>query len=262
MNDRQTRLIQKEVGLTKPYSYGLYNKFDDREQWVRITEGCPNQCPYCYEPEEIKVFDIPEIVRNQVKIMDMNLLCKKEALDIIKELGSKRVNNKVVHYELICGIDYRFLTQEITDALKQNRFYNIRLAWDWLYKDQMKIKDAVDKLLKAGYKSNDIMIFMICNWRIPYEECLKKMDLCKVWRVQIADCYFDNQVSPNIIPIYWTYDQIRSFRAKCRKHNQMVNFGVDPELNTPNTSAEREWQNETLKRMIYSNISKKKAMKI
>jgi hypothetical protein len=230
MKEIQQRLMKKEVNLKKPYSYGLYNKFNEYEQWIRITEGCPNQCPYCYEPAEIKIFGIPEIVRNQVKIMDMNLLCKKEALDIIRELGSKKVNGKVVHYELICGIDYRFLTEEIANALKKSRFYNIRLAWDWFYKDQFKIKDAIEKLLKAGYKRNDIMIFMICNWRIPYEECCKKLDLCKVWNVQVADCYFDGQTSPNIMPIYWTYDQIRDFRKKVRKHNQLVNFGIDPEI--------------------------------
>ena len=233
IKERQTRLSQKEVKLTKPYSYGYYNKFDDQEQWMRISEGCPHNCPFCYEPTEIKLFKIPEIIRNQVKIMDMNPLCKKEMLDIIKELGKKRVNNRVVHYEFICGIDYRFLTDDIAEALKQSRFYNIRLAWDWLYKDQIRIKDAIDKLLKVGYKSNDIMVFMICNWKIPYEECQKKLDLCKIWRVQIADCYYDNQTSPNIIPIYWTYRQIRSFRKNVRKHNQLVNFGIDPEEDMP-----------------------------
>jgi hypothetical protein len=49
----------------------------------------------------------------------MNLLCHKEALDIIKFLGDQKVNNKVVYYELLCGIDYRFLTQEIANALKK-----------------------------------------------------------------------------------------------------------------------------------------------
>ena len=219
--------------LEKPkiqYSYGSYNKFDEKEQWIRITEGCPNQCPYCYEPKEFKIFKIPEIVRNKVKIMDMNLLAKKEALSIIKELGSKKVNNKVVYYELVCGVDFRFMTKEISNALKENRFKNIRLAWDWTFKDQYKIKDSVDMLLKSGYNSKDIMIFMICNWRIPYEECLKKMDLCKIWRVQIADCYFDNQISPNIIPIHWKSEQIKDFRKRTRTHNQMVNFGIDPDI--------------------------------
>ena len=57
------------------------------------------------------------------------------------------------------------------------------------------------------------------------------MDLCKVWNVKIADCWFDNQLSPNIKPIYWTQEQIKEFRKKVRKHNQLVNFGIDPELN-------------------------------
>lgn len=139
--------LQKDVSLRKPYSYGPYNKFNSKEQWIRISEGCPHNCPVCHEPTQIKWFGVPEIIRNKVKIMDMNLLCKKEALQIISELGEKKVNGKVVHYQLICGIDYRFLTQEIACALKRSRFQRIRLAWDWYYKDQLKIKDAIDILL-------------------------------------------------------------------------------------------------------------------
>jgi len=226
-----TNIIQQRLEKPKvQYSLGSYNKFDKNEQWIRITEGCPNQCPYCYEPREYKIFNIPEIVRNKVKIMDMNLLCKKECVNIIKDLGSKKVNKKLVYYELVCGIDFRFMTQEIAKALKENHFINIRLAWDWTFKDQYKIKDTISMLLKEGYKSKDIMIFMICNWKISYNECLRKMDLCKIWRVQIADCYFDNQTSPNIIPIHWKSEQIKDFRKRCRTHNQMVNFGIDPDL--------------------------------
>lgn len=211
------------------YSYGAYNKYDHKEQWIRITEGCPHNCPYCYEPQEFKIFGIPEIVRNDVKIMDMNLLAKKEALSIIKELGERRVNNKVVYYQLICGLDYRFLTYEIAKAFKESRFEKLRIAWDWFYKDQYKLKDAIDLLVKVGYKSKELMIFMICNWKIPYEECCKKLDLCKIWNVKVADCYYDGQVK-RIVPVYWNDEQIKSFRSKCRKHNQLVNFGIDPEL--------------------------------
>ena len=226
----QQRLGKKDVKLLKPYSYGPYNKYNDTEQWIRITEGCPHNCPYCYEPQTIKIFGIPEIMRNLVKIMDMNLLCKKEALGIIQELGRKRANGKVVHYELICGIDHRFLTQSIANALKKSRFQRIRLAWDWGYEDQFKIKKMVQKLLRAGYKPRDLMLFMICNWRIGYETNLKKLDLCKVWGVKVSDCYFDAQVFPNVIPRFWTDQQNKTFRRKVRKHNQLVNFGIDPEL--------------------------------
>lgn len=216
--------------LTKPYSFGPYNKFNDLEQWIRITEGCPNHCPYCYEPQKFKVYRIPKIIRNKVKIMDMNLLCKPEAIEIIKELGKKIINEKVVYYELICGIDYRFLTPQIAYLLKEAHFYRIRLAWDWFFVSQYKIKAAIEMLQDAGYRNQDLMIFMICNWRIPYKENIRKMDLCKVWRIPISDCWFDNQVSPNIKPIHWTDQEIKDFRTKVRKHNQIVKFGCDPEI--------------------------------
>lgn len=217
-------------GREVKYSYGAYNKSNDKEQWIRITEGCPHNCPWCYEPQKFKCFGIPEIVRNKVKIMDMNLLAKPKAIWIIKELGEKRVDNKVVYYEMICGIDYRFLTPDMANVLKEARFKKIRIAWDWGIDHQFRIKKGIEKLLKAGYKPKEIMIFMICNWKIPFEHNCRKLDLCKVWNVQVADCWYDNQMSPGIIPIHWSAQDIKTFRKRCRKHNQLVNFGVDPEF--------------------------------
>lgn len=225
---------EKKV-IPSTYSLGAYNKFDDKEQYIRITEGCPNNCPYCYEPQEIKVFGIPEIVRNDVKIMDMNLLCKPEALAILKELAEKRVNNKVVYYSLICGIDWRFLTQELADALKACRIKKIRLAWDYRFHHQFKVMQAVKMLKKSGYVGNKIMIFMVCNWKTPYLDNLRKLEVCKVWNVQVSDCWFDNQLPPNVKPIHWTAEEIKDFRHRCRKHNQLVTFNYDPELKATQT---------------------------
>ena len=215
------------------YSKGFYNKSNELEQWIRLSEGCPNNCEFCYETKENGtkpiIYEIPELIRNKVKIMDMNLIYKPQALEIIKELGRIKVNNKVIYYELICGIDYRYLTQEISVALKQARFKNIRIAWDHSFNLQKDIKKSIQLLLNAGYKSKEITIFMICNWKIPYIDNCKKLDLCKVWNVKVADCWYNNQLSPNIITEYWNMWDIKKFRSKVRKHNQLVNFGIDPE---------------------------------
>ena len=231
----ETTIIQqrfhKDILLLKPYSYGVYDVVRGDKQAIRLTEGCCWNCSNCYEPTELKIFGIPEIKRNHVLIYDMNLLCKPEALQIIEELGEKRVNNKVVYYELVCGIDYRFLTQEIADALHVNRFKKIRLAWDGSYSEQKKIKSAIDKLLKAGYKRKQIMLFFLCNYGIvSYFEQLKKLDLAKIWNVKVCDCYFDGVVFPRVTSRYWSMNENREFRKKVRKHNQLVNFGVDPEI--------------------------------
>jgi hypothetical protein len=226
MMERQIRLMKNKVN----YSLGEYNKSDLKEQWIRLTEGCPNNCPYCYEPTKIKIFKFPKIERNIVKIMDMNLIAKKEAISIIKKLGSLKVNNKVINYELICGVDFRFMTSEIANELKKARFRNIRFAWDWGFKDQIKIVDTIKMFINAGYNQNKLMAFMICNWKIPFQENLRKLDLLKVWNVKVADCYFDNQTFPDVIPIHWTDNENKKFRKLCRKHNQLVSFKIDPEV--------------------------------
>lgn len=222
--------FKKDVQLLKPYSFGAYNKVRGNKQAIRISEGCPWNCPNCYEPTELKIFGVPEIERNRVLIYDMNLLCKSEALDIIKELGKKRVNGKVVYYELVCGVDYRFLTQPIANALHKNRFVKIRVAWDGHYTEQRKMYVAINKLLKAGYRRRDLMLFFLCNYRIPFDENMLKLDLAKVWCVKVCDCYFDGVVFPHVSPVWWSSDQIRAFRTKVRKHNQLVNFGFDPQI--------------------------------
>ena len=224
------------------YSKGEQNIITDEYQVIRLSEGCPHKCPWCYEWKEIgdkwHVFPIPEIVRRDVRITDMNLLAKKEALDIIKQFKDIRVDGKVVYPWLVCGIDYRFLTPEIAQALKDSRFgitpegmktRDIHIAWDLRYSDQKRIKKAVNILKDVGY--NHISIFMVCNHpAVSYKENCKKLDLCKYWGCKVNDCWFDNQVSPNIEPIAWTYEEIKKFRSAVRKHNQIVNFGIDPEL--------------------------------
>jgi hypothetical protein len=221
------------VSEIKPYSKGSYNKFNETEQWIRISEGCPNNCEYCRETKENGSkpvnYGIPLIERNKVKIMDMNFIYQPNSKEFIEVLGSQKVNNKVVKYELICGIDWRFMTQEKANLLKQNRFKNIRLAWDYGFEHQYKIKDCVNMLIKAGYKPKEISVFMICDWKIPYSVCCSKLDLLKIWNVKVNDCWFDNVVSPNFQLNYWTLEQCKDFRSKCRKHNQMIIFGINPE---------------------------------
>jgi len=223
----QKRLIPK----TKiKYSYGSYNKVKKDQQWIRLSQGCPHNCPYCNEPIDYEVYDIPKIEKNKIGIIDMNLLCKPQALDMLRKLPNN--NGSKIYYDFICGIDYRFLTKDIALELKRLNVKRVRIAWDWFYKDQIKIKDGIKILLSVGYKSKDIMIFMICNWKISFDECCRKLDVCKVWNVLVADCYFDNQtkIHKKFIPIGWTTEQAYMFRSKVRKHNQLVNFGIDPQL--------------------------------
>lgn len=219
---------------SKPYSKGSYNISNDSEQHIRITEGCPNACPYCRESfengKEDIYYEIPEIIRNKVIILDMNFTNKKRCLELIENLGQRRVKEKIIYYELQCGIDYRILNQEIASSLKRNHFINPRVAWDWGYAEINRIRKAINYLLWAGYKKDDIQCFILSDWKMSYDLCLKKLETLKYWNIQVSDCYYDNVIPPNYQCNYWNLEQCKSFRDKCRTHNQTLMFGgFDPE---------------------------------
>lgn len=233
-------MIQQRLATPRvKYSRGYYNKVKGDSQAIRITEGCPHNCDWCYEPIEFKIFGVPKIERNKVLIYDMNILCKKEAFEIISSLPNK-LNGKHIFYEFVCGLDFRFMTKEMAELLysghfgrfnKKNWYKGIRLAWDRGLEYQYKMKDCIEMLVKVGFKRSLITLFILNNHKITtLEDNMRKLDLCKVWNVQVADCRYDNQIK-TFNPIAWTTTEMKTFRKKVRNHNQLVNFGIDPELN-------------------------------
>jgi len=218
------------------YSTGEQNIITDTFQMIRLSEGyCPHKCPWCYEhiyaiPKQDYV--LPAIVKRDIRLTDMNILASKNPLDKINQFKNIRVNKKVVYPWLICGIDYRFLTQEIADALKLNRFIMIHIAWDKNIDHAEKIIKSINMLIQAGYKAKTISVFMICNHpSISFDECMQKFYVCHSLGVKVNDCYYDNQFGrKQKIPIGWTGNEIKAFRKLIRKHNQILNFGIDPEL--------------------------------
>ena len=211
------------------YGKPQYVKIKGDIQRIELHRGCPYGHEYCYEPQENIDFPIPKIERNYVQILDMNFLGRANLLETLNQLSRAKVNGKVVYYEAVCGFDFRVLTPKIVEALKRTRFRRIRLAWDGPLSDQYKIKDAIKLFLKVGFSTTDLMLFMIVNWRISFEDCLRKLDLMKVWRVKVCDCCYDAGYR-YAVPEFWTEQQLRVIRAACRKHNQLVNFGIDPDV--------------------------------
>lgn len=222
----QTRLKIESKKRRKPDDI-QFNNLKDGVQRIKLSEGCPHLCPYCYEDNKLKVFPIPELKGGTIKILDMNFLWQHNIIERINQLADMRIRGQF--FEAVCGFDFRFMTQEIAYALKKAKFINIRIAWDWNLNDQYKIKDVLNMFFKAGYKPNSIGIFMIVNWKIPLNVCDLKLDLLKVWNVGVCDCCFDGGYSI-AIPEYWTQSQIDYFSAKCSLHNQMIRFKIYPEL--------------------------------
>lgn len=194
-------------------------------QKIKLTDGCPNNCSYCYEPKEMTFYGMPDIYDREVQILDMNFLANPNAKEYIQYLGL--IDCKT---ELVCGIDYRLLDQETANLLHDNNFIKIRWAWDYNFGLQRKMRWVKNTLVRAGYKPRELAVFILVNWKIPYVDCCKKLDLLKVWNVKVNDCCFDGGYD-QALPLYWKPEQIKRFRAACRKHNQYLNHEIDPEYN-------------------------------
>ncbi len=193
---------------------------------IQFTKGCPNGCQFCYEDKEMEYYNpkIP-VAEKLVQILDMNFLANPKCKQILRSLEHRNKS-----YELICGIDYRILLKNLETALllKKANFVKLRWAWDYNFSQQKKHKKVMEMFVKAGYKPKELSVFMIVNWKIPYVECCQKLDLLKVWNVKVNDCCWDGGYKQAKAK-YWTPEQIKKFRKMCRKHNQMVLFGIDPE---------------------------------
>lgn len=191
-------------------------------QKIKLTDGCPNNCAFCYEPKvEPKYYDPPVILDKEIQILDMNFLSNPNALDYLREFPKAK-------YELVCGVDYRLMTPNIARLFKLGGFIKMRWAWDYNFSQQKKHQEVWKMFVNAGYKSEELSVFMIVNWKIPYVECCQKLDLLKVWNVKVNDCCWDGGYKL-AKPIYWKPEHIKKFRKMCRKHNQLVRFKIDPE---------------------------------
>ncbi len=226
MQQRLKQDLQTECKLTLGYSVGPYNKIKKSCQWIRLSEGCPNNCVYCGETKvngtKPKYYSIPKIRNNYVKILDMNLLYKPKALEIIKKLGSLKYNNKIIRYELQCGLDYRYFNLKFAKALKDNHFIKIKFAWDYSYDQAYKIYDTINILESVGYKRKEIQVFMIANHLISAREYIRKLQSLAFWHVQVSDCWFDNQKKGQVKPIHWKKSEIDLISSMCSEHNVMA----------------------------------------
>lgn len=210
------------------------------KQVIKTSEGCPYSCAFCFNgknkfKELLRIEQvIAEINCNYVIFHDDAFLSRKDILDDINKLGNLRANGRVVHYEILQGINKKDLTQKIANALYKNRFKKIRFAWDGSYskKNMYKVIDCIKYLTKAGYNKKNLICYILSNYYVSLPENIFKLDLLKVKNISVCNCrYKKNYLDPKVYPEHWTSQEIDYFKERCRWHNQLIKFdGFDPEI--------------------------------
>lgn len=184
-------------------------------QVTKVSVGCPKNCPYCFS-KEFRFLSVPKINRNLVRLTDENLLALKNVEDLLNVLGTMSWQGKVINYELMAGIDKEFLTSKIAKALKKNRFKVIKFAWDSTYGLEFDlVENTLNMLEGSGYRLKDTHVFMICNWKVSFDENVKKVKYLYQKGVQVSDCWFKEKD-------HWSESERKLFRHICRRVGQLV----------------------------------------
>lgn len=207
------------------------------KQTTKTSEWCPYKCPFCFNGRKpFEEYELPDITSNYVVLYDPAFLSRKNVLEDIRELGKRKVNGKVVYYELLQGINLKDLSQDTANALKENRFVRIRFAWDDSYteKSYYRVYDGIKMLLNAGYKRKDMICYILSNYYVSLRECLYKAKIMLYNHIPVCNCvYRKNLGDPKVYPELWKQNEIDYFKQECRTNNQIIKFnGYDPEIKT------------------------------
>lgn len=196
-------------------------------QYIELNRGCKRLCKFCYADPNYKVFDIPIIRSNKVQIWGENILYDPNIKKKIIELGKQTVNNKKVYYGLGQGVDYRLINEDLIKTLSNNRiglinnkgnwYKRIKIAWDLGINQEAKIKLTIDLLKDQRF--NFIIVFILLNYKVSFNDCIYKLAKIKQWGCGVDDCPHDC-TKTRFIPTFWREKEYRLFRALCRDHNQ------------------------------------------
>lgn len=223
-----------------------YRWVDVDYQILQASRGCFRRCAFCGVRKierKITFKTWPqvkrEIVKNKLVFYDSNLLMNPHASEIFEGISELKVNGRVLHCEAQSGFDPRLITPEIAKLIKKARFSAVRISWDWGLEQKPVVRKALEYLNEAGYHYKNISLFMLYNWKIPFEVLERKRKICWRWNVQITDCRYRplDQLYDNYAPrrhqteadyfIHprWTDEQVKTFRRRVREQNICIRFG-------------------------------------
>lgn len=112
--------------------YSLYPELTKDTAYGYLTRGCPRQCSFCIVAKKEgcvsrKVADLDEFWRGQkyIKLLDPNLLCCKDRIDLLKQLVYSGA-----YVDFTQGLDIRAVNDQVIDLINRIKLKEIHFAWD------------------------------------------------------------------------------------------------------------------------------------
>ena len=170
--------------------YSLYPQLTKDKAFGLLTRGCCNDCDFCIVSKKegmcsVKVADLSEFWRGQKEIvlLDANILACKDRMELLGQLAASKAR-----VDFTQGLDARFITWEIAEALKRIRKKAVHFAFDFMKNEQTIIRGLTIYKDVCGVTHNDT-VYILTNYNTTIEE-----DLYRVEAVERAGFYPDVRI--------------------------------------------------------------------
>ncbi len=146
--------------------YSLYPSLTHDTAFGFLTRGCYNDCSFCVvTPKEgrcsHKVADVSEFWHGQkkIKLIDPNLLACRERIDLLRQLAESGAE-----VDFTQGLDARFVTEEVADALCKIKIKAVHFAFDFM-KNETAIRQGLEIYKrKSGINDRKAIVYMLTNY--------------------------------------------------------------------------------------------------
>ena len=159
--------------------YSLYPQYTKDTAYGFLSRGCCNGCGFCIvckkEGCPHKVADLSEWWNGQknIVLLDPNILACKERLDLLKQLEESKAR-----VDFTQGLDARFITEEIAEAILKVKHKEIHFAFDFM-KNEEKIVSGLKTFMRVKNDSYRPIVYMLTNYDTTHEEDIRRIKLIR-----------------------------------------------------------------------------------
>ncbi len=177
------------------------------------TRGCVRKCAFCAVPRlEGKTWGPAQGIKDLVWeghekaiLWDNNILAVENWRDVVAELRELDVD-----VDFNQGLDARFVTDEVAEALAGLKLYPVRMAYD-IPNERKALERAIPSLERAGFRRRNMMVYTLFNFTDTPEDFLQRVIDLLSWGVVSYPMRYEplsSLVKNKYVSPHWTAKQL------------------------------------------------------